>query len=312
MTTKRPNTTAGPSLYGPFVVGEILRNTLMHIPLASRLRKRAYSVQKDAVMEVERQKELMWNNYALALDAVGGLSRIDGASVLEVGPGPILATGVLFIAHGAAAYHAIDRYDVFRRDQPVRCAYGDLIAALPERLRKRCDGLVNPVVGSRLFDGRIVTGTLTIEEAAAQLPRGSFHLIVSHNVLEHVQDLRATLESMKTLLAPGGVMVHRVDVSTHTLRAGVHPLWQLTVPDLLWALMYSARAYPNRLRPTTYWEFAACLGLETLHYRATGRVSNDSVESVRKHLLGRFASLPVDDLSTLDFVWVARIAGRGV
>jgi hypothetical protein len=34
---------------------------------------------------------------------------------------------------------------------------------------------------------------------------------------------------MYTLLKPGGIMVHHVDVSTHSPYPD-HPLWQLTVP----------------------------------------------------------------------------------
>ncbi|MGI0149196.1 MAG: hypothetical protein ACREDF_06665, partial [Thermoplasmata archaeon] len=122
---------------------------------------------------------------------------------------------------------------------------------------------------------------------------------------EHVEDLGVTLANMKTLLHPSGFMVHRVDVSTHTVRTDIHPLWQLTVPDTVWRMMYSVRAYPNRVRPATYREIAARLGLETLHYGVTTRIPEPSMEAIRPRLRARYAALPFDDLSTLDFVWVA-------
>jgi SAM-dependent methyltransferase len=305
---RRPAT--GPSIFSPFVIREILKNALMHLSIVARVRKRIHSVQNSPVEEIERQHRLIWSAYVSALDAVGGLTRVQGARILEIGPGPILANGVRFIAHGAATYTALERYDLFRRDEAVRSAYTGLITALPEPMRNRCAGLVNQAVERPLFDGRIVTKNLTVEEAAAQLPHMSFDVILSHNVLEHVQDLNATLTNMKTLLAPQAIMIHRVDVSTHTDRADVHPLWQLTIPDFVWAMMYSRRAYPNRVRPATYRALATQLGLETAHYQATTRLSDDRVEAIRSRLTRRHASLPLDDLSTLDFLWILRSADR--
>ncbi|MBS1996008.1 MAG: class I SAM-dependent methyltransferase [Cyanobacteria bacterium SZAS LIN-2] len=46
-----------------------------------------------------------------------------------------------------------------------------------------------------------------IENAAAELPQGSFDLIVILQVLEHVSDPRAVMACLAGLLAPGGVLV---------------------------------------------------------------------------------------------------------
>jgi hypothetical protein len=76
--------------------------------------------------------------------------------------------------------------------------------------------------------------------------------------------------------------------------------------------MYSARAYPNRLRPGTYRQLASELALQTLHYETTTRLTDADVDRIRPWLTERYAATPADDLATLDFVWLvsrSRAAG---
>ncbi|KHK01389.1 class I SAM-dependent methyltransferase [Desulfovibrio sp. TomC] len=49
----------------------------------------------------------------------------------------------------------------------------------------------------------------------AGLPDASADIIVSNSVLEHVADTQALFADLARLLAPGGVMVHRVDYRDH-------------------------------------------------------------------------------------------------
>ncbi len=63
------------------------------------------------------------------------------------------------------------------------------------------------------------------------LPGGSFDVILSRAVLEHVYDLGSAWRSMDTLLAADGIMLHKVDFQNHGMYGSLHPLRFLGVPD---------------------------------------------------------------------------------
>jgi hypothetical protein len=93
--------------------------------------------------------------------------------ILEIGPGPILANGIRFIAAGAASYTALERYNLFRTDEAVRSVYLDLIDSLPPEERKRCEGLIGDNSNTSAFDQRIQMKKLCIEEASHVLAEAS-------------------------------------------------------------------------------------------------------------------------------------------
>lgn len=55
--------------------------------------------------------------------------------------------------------------------------------------------------------------------------RGSFDLVISHSVLEHVIDFDCHIKALSELLRPGGVMVHIIDLADH--RRNVKPYYGL-------------------------------------------------------------------------------------
>lgn len=285
---------------------EIVKNMLMAVPTVSYLRKRRYAIQNDPVDELRRQETLCWRVYTSSLVNVNLDKFILGAKVLEVGPGPILGNAIRFIASGAVLYLGIERYPLFRTDRSVRRAYRDLIMGFEAEQQKRCLTLVCPDGQESLFDERVQVKVITLEQASEAFSPGSFDLIVSFNVMEHIDDLESALVNMYHLLRQGGLMIHRVDVGTHTDRSEIHPLWQLTVPDHLWHAMYSRRAYPNRRRPSEYLRLAEQVGLKTVSYEVTNSLPEVEVEKMRPRLQSRFRSCLLGDLAILDFVWVTQ------
>jgi len=230
-----------------------------------------------------------------------------GATVLELGTGPILANAVRFIANGAATYTGVDRFDLIRRDAVVRRAYRELIENLSASERERCEGLIAPDGAAEIFDDRIRFVVAQSEEIAGRLPPKSYDLIVSFDVLEHVDDLCATLRNLRELLKPEGLMVHRVDVSAHNVGPEIHPLAELVFSEQLWKAISSGRAIYNRLRPSEFINTAELLGFETMRFERTKMLSNKDIDAVRHKLWGRFSGCSYEDLATLDFRWCARL-----
>ena len=56
-------------------------------------------------------------------------------------------------------------------------------------------------------------------------------VVLSNSVLEHVQDLPALFAELARILAPGGVMLHRVDYRDHFFK---YPFHFLLYPRWVW------------------------------------------------------------------------------
>ena len=64
--------------------------------------------------------------------------------------------------------------------------------------------------------------TVTRTDTLADLPDGSVDVVLSNSVLEHVKDLPALCAELARILAPGGVMLHRVDYRDHFFKYPFH------------------------------------------------------------------------------------------
>ncbi len=287
-----------------WVVQQVLKNLLMHIEPVVHLRKRLSSRQNDPLVSVGSYFDSQWRTYRNAIVSLN--LSVHAANVLEIGPGPILANGIRFIAEGAASYTALDRFDLLRRDREVRRAYRELIGRLSCEQQRRCLGLITDGRDGRLFDSRIQSVVAKIEEGAGKLGLGKWDFVVSFDVLEHVDDLVATMRTVRDLLKPGGVMVHRVDVGAHNVTADVHRLSHLAFSDWAWRMISSKRAICNRFRPSEFLRAAESLGFETVQYERTTLLCPETVASIRPRLWKKFANCSFEDLATVDFVWIAK------
>jgi SAM-dependent methyltransferase len=251
----------------------------------------------------------------------GGLdaAAIEGASVLEVGPGDSFGVALRFLADGAARVVAIDRFVTFRDSEQQRRIYRLMRERLGAEQRERLaevlseDGTLAP--GERL---RVIEG-VPIEAAPASLGTAAFDLIVSRAVMEHVLDLDSAFDAMDSLLRRGGRMAHEVDLRDHDIfsAGGQHPLTFLTVSDWVYRLMGASGGQPNRRLVDYYRDVAERLGYDAsvLVTHVAGEPEADAgaktrvrgedeiavaeplVEAIRPRLLSRFRGLSSADLA---------------
>ena len=194
------------------------------------------------------------------LDA-GGLSVADlqGASVLEVGPGDNLGVAALFAAAGAKKVVCLDRFSSDRDETKNRDVYRTLVTKTPLPAGLQLDRVFTPTYD--LAPGVVEYRTdIPIELASKNYPHGSFQVIVSRAVLEHVFDVPAAWSSMDALLAPGGWMLHKIDFRNHGFYSTRHPLAYMKVPPSWWGLISSPDPTLNRQRESTYERLAAQSG----------------------------------------------------
>ena len=97
----------------------------------------------------------------------------------------------------------------------------------------RCpDGAFDPDYQRSILAGvaspRLTFQACDAERADESFPAGSFDLVFSSNLLEHVSDVQRALAATRTLLAPGGLAIH-------------------IMPGVEWKLAQLALHYPNLL-----------------------------------------------------------------
>src|ERR1041385_1214905 len=178
-----------------------------------------------------------------------GAEAFRGSRILEVGPGDNFGVALKFLAGGAKQVVALDKFYSERNIEQQTRIYQELRKQLsPDEARvfDECIKLNGDIVlnEERL---RYIYGH-GVEEADQILEPGTFDFIVSRAVLHNVYDIERGFEAMDRLLAPGGYMSHKIDMSDENMFSsrGMHPLTFLTIPERIYFLMASDSGKPNR------------------------------------------------------------------
>jgi hypothetical protein len=266
----------------------------------------------------------------------GGLAPrdLEGARVLEIGPGDNVGVALKFIVGGAREVVCLDRF--YSKLDPVqqKGIYEAMRRRLPDGETASFDRAIaiTPAGAEPAPDRIRYLYGFGIEEAEGSLAPASFDILASRAVLEHVYDPDKAMEVMDRLLIPGGLQVHKVDFTDHKMFSGNghHPLTFLTIRDDLYRLMSRDTGRPNRRLIDWYRAKLKALGYaftllkthvfgvradivphkETL---AKGIDYSDEtlalLEAIRPRLLPRYRSLPAEDLMVSGIFLIARKPG---
>ena len=247
------------------------------------------------------------SQFTVFLDLLGR-ETIQGASVLEVGPGMNLAMAGLFIGAGANRYVAIDRFPggVFEPESIAYCQ--SILQAAPENIRQ---GLADRSLDPSRYpwndqEKKLISVHHNSLEQASKNFVSSFDVVISHNVVEHLYDIKRAFFAMREVLAPDGVMVHRVDYGPHSIwRQYDNPLMFLTINKRLWRTMGFGRAITNRYRHREILDAMTKAGF-SCETRITDRFSVKHVKEIRPRLPMPQKKMSDDDLTVSSAWLVAR------
>ena len=229
-------------------------------------------------------------------DTVG--DYLQGKEVLEYGPGDTLCMALLLYAYGARRVTCVDRFPLSRLSANNIGAYHHLLNTLPAGPRDRAQSAFkqkNQVTSG--FDPAAIAYKVTPNGLAGS---GSYDLILSRAVLEHVNNLEETMRDIKRNLKPGGISIHKVDLKSHGLDRYTDFDF-LTRRPLAYRLMYSHKGCPNRWRVNKYRELAKQAGLELRALTPTGHLPPDKVKRIYPQAARQFGNISPDELSWLGF-----------
>jgi hypothetical protein len=214
----------------------------------------------------------------LTLAWAAGLPAIPD-TVAELGPGESLGVGLAAILSGARRYYALDVVERSRLEDSLPFL-DDLVALFRSRTGRPTKGWpdFDDLLDGHLFPSHIlddqrldaalserriaaIRSTLLREEGHEGLvikyvvPWSGEHVIeeesvdfiLSHSVLEHVEDLEGTYEALHTWLKPDGLMSHQIDLTSH----GLSEAWNgyRACPEWLWKMIAGTRPFLINRQP---------------------------------------------------------------
>lgn len=223
-----------------------------------------------------------------------GLSAesLKGKRIFELGPGDNLGVALRFLSAGAASVVCLDRFYSKRDPAYERSIYMTLQEILPAEERRRLDQAVNLREGVQFNPEKVqsVYG-VTLEEFADTLAHDheKFDLIVSCAVLEEIYDPDPVFAAMDRLLAPGGSMVHVIDLGDYGMfrQQRMHPLTFLTISEPIYKRMASDSGLPNRKRLGYYVQKMKELGYQSKFF-VTSVLPNGRLEPAPEYVPGKF------------------------
>src|SRR5215216_1160917 len=178
-----------------------------------------------------------------------GPEALRGTRILEVGPGDNFGVALKFLAAGAAKVVCLDKFYSERNVEQQTRIYHELRKQLSPDEARVFDECIELAGDIDLNEERLqyIYGH-GIEEADQILEPGSFDFILSRAVIHNVYDVDRGFEAMDRLLASGGHMLHKIDMSDENMFSsrGMNPLTFLTIPERIYYLMASDSGKPNR------------------------------------------------------------------
>ena len=246
-------------------------------------------------------------------------------TVAELGPGDSLGIGIAALLSGCEKYIAFDIIErvnpglnllileellaLFKNKAPIPCddefpnlkpnldTYAfpadilndsRLLRALEEsRVKKISDALKNPSLDDSLIQYKAPW------HHANLLENESVDMIYSQAVLEHIDDLQNTYESMNLWLKPAGYMSHQIDFKCHGTASEWNGHWKYS--DFVWKLITGRRPYLlNREPHSTHVSLLKQEGFRIIYdgqYRTKSTLANHQ-------LAMKFKSISEDDLTT--------------
>jgi SAM-dependent methyltransferase len=198
-----------------------------------------------------------------------GLGDVTAQVGLEIGPGDNLGVCRLLVEHGCRRMLALEKFC-----HPTE---------IPER---------------------VVLQRQRVEDLQLDEP---VDFALSNDVLEHVDDVRRTMQRVFAALKPGGLFVSSVDLRGHNMfRNPARPLDHLTAPDWLYRLLTSHIVTSNRVRCSELVDAALRSGFVVECCEAQATANPAYLKLLRPHLLAGYRSLKDSDLEVLQVLLVLR------
>jgi SAM-dependent methyltransferase len=188
-----------------------------------------------------------------------------GKRIFELGFGDNVGVALKFLAAGAEKVVCLDKF-VSKSDlEQQRRIYHALRATLSLPEQRRFDQAVDLSSGVKTNPAKLqCLYGVDVQEAKELFAGPPFDLAVSRSVIQDIFDPAPAFEAMDRFLAPGGLMLHKIDLSDQGMfrDAGLNPLTFLTISDAVYERMAVDSGQSNRKLRGYYREQMTRLGCD--------------------------------------------------
>lgn len=194
------------------------------------------------------------------------LDELKGMRIFELGFGDNVGVALRFIAAGAERAVCLDKYYSKRDQEQQRQIYSALRETLSDKEKERFDEAINLETGIDLNPDKVlcIYGT-DVENADQLFEMEKFDLAISRGAIQDIYNPDAAFAAMDRILAPGGYMLHKIDLSDQGMfrENGMNPLTYLTISESVYRLMAIDSGKPNRKLISYYRQVMNELGYDT-------------------------------------------------
>ncbi len=284
----------------------------------------AYRAKGTGGTNVARYCYSVWLRH-LVMAHRNGLCQESPATVVELGPGDSLGTGLAALLTGTGRYYGLDVVHHASIEKNL-AVFDELVALFRSqanipgeeefpRVRPNLESyefpsyILPPAELARLLNAsrieRLRRSVLQMHEPGSMLsyvtgsakpeslPSQSADMIISQAVLEYVEPLLEMYQLMNLWLRPGGFVSHQIDFSCHGLAEDWNGHWSYS--DRLWRLIRGKRVwFINRAPHSTH-----IRSLEQAGFQVVCDVKVKGADAKRElRLAPRFAELSLEDRTT--------------
>lgn len=240
-------------------------------------------------------------------------------TILELGPGKSLGTGIAGLISGANKYYALDvtkfadtKKDLkifnqlvkkFRRQEPTdkTWPFPDFILnrkKLTKLLnKKRLQNIQKAILSQNSGLGEIQIDYFAPWENAKIIKDGSIDFIFSQATLEHIKNLDFAYSAMHQWLKPGGYMYHLIDFSSHDICREWNGHWRYS--DWVWKI---CRYHINRKPYSSHIKL-----LKKYNFKIVFLLKGSRKSAIKRSALAKsFRKLSNQDLTTNNVFLIAK------
>jgi len=280
-----------------------LKAALHHSPLRTLLRRvgasKGTQFSGEKVVNAESVRDRHLRICRILHHEIQAVAGVREGVACEIGAGDCLASADLLLGSG---YQKV--YIVEKPAPPLDGQQVDLLrdiasqADLPNHL-----DVLAAEAPDRLNAQRVILVEKYFEDTELPEP---VDLIVSFDVLEHVEDLPAFFRNCHRALREGGAMIHKFDLSGHgLLEDPVPPLDFQTYPNWLYQLMHPKYSRAVRNFIDAFTGEMARQGFHDIQISPIRKADADYVAKIRPRLRHAARHLTSDDIALLDVVITA-------
>jgi len=288
---------------------DIFRNIILKFPIIQHLYLKVESSTYERYMYnniEELIKSKIIRNQKIYNSIINSLRKYDknysfkDKKILEIGPGKSLLLAIIFILKGAKKVYLVDKYKKIFDNSINLMLYNLFIKYYITRHNSHNFTDFDSIKKKIIYFSKNAIENFNI------LRKETIDFIFSNAVLEHVYNLKLTIEKINLLLKKGGITYHQVDLKDHVHIRDKCYLDFLKYPEKYWRFIGDT----NRIRYSQYLKIFKKFNFDLLEINSR-KLKSKGISIIKKDFNKEFQKLSDEDLSIISFNILAKKPNSG-